>query len=163
MGPFGGDGGDSCDLTDGEASVRPDLTVGTDRVRIQVGPPRPDRRDGRSVASDTDRLTAQYAEVAHQFARETYRSAPRVSGTCFLDARVAAVLAHDLKLVATEQKDGGATPILTARGPLGMVEETERDGMTWYKCEMCGLMFDNLDDAKQHEENCDAEEPSYLQ
>jgi len=44
-----------------------------------------------------------------------------------------------------------------------MVEETERDDMTWYRCEECGLMFDDAGDASQHEENCDAEEPSYLQ
>lgn len=44
-----------------------------------------------------------------------------------------------------------------------MVEETERDGMTWYRCEKCGLMFDDQNDANQHEENCDAEDPSYLQ
>ena len=44
-----------------------------------------------------------------------------------------------------------------------MVEETERDDMTWYRCEECGLMFDDSGDASQHEANCDAEEPSYLQ
>jgi len=44
-----------------------------------------------------------------------------------------------------------------------MVEETERDDMTWYRCEECGLMFDAQGDARQHERNCDAEEPSYLQ
>ncbi|SEV87919.1 DUF7128 family protein [Halobacterium jilantaiense] len=44
-----------------------------------------------------------------------------------------------------------------------MVEETERDDMTWYRCEECGLMFDDAGDAGQHEQNCDAEEPSYLQ
>jgi rubredoxin len=44
-----------------------------------------------------------------------------------------------------------------------MVERTERDDMVWYRCEACGLMFDSEDDAEQHEENCDAEEPSYLQ
>ena len=35
--------------------------------------------------------------------------------------------------------------------------------MTWYRCEKCGLMFDDPDDAEKHEENCDAEEPSYIQ
>ncbi|WP_049999042.1 DUF7128 family protein [Halococcus sediminicola] len=44
-----------------------------------------------------------------------------------------------------------------------MVRETERDGITWYECEHCGLMFDAADEAEQHEETCDAEEPSYLQ
>ena len=44
-----------------------------------------------------------------------------------------------------------------------MVEETERDDMVWYRCEECGLMFDAQGDARQHEQNCDAEEPSYLQ
>jgi len=44
-----------------------------------------------------------------------------------------------------------------------MVVTTERDGMTWYKCEECGLMFDDREDAEQHERNCDAEGPSYLQ
>jgi uncharacterized C2H2 Zn-finger protein len=44
-----------------------------------------------------------------------------------------------------------------------MVVETERDGRTWYRCEECGLMFDDTDDARQHEANCDAEEPSYIQ
>ena len=46
---------------------------------------------------------------------------------------------------------------------LRMVVTTERDEMTWFKCETCGLMFDDRDDAKQHEENCDDEDPSYLQ
>ncbi len=44
-----------------------------------------------------------------------------------------------------------------------MVEETTKDGQTWYECERCGLMFDTSEEARQHEENCDAEEPSYLQ
>ena len=39
-----------------------------------------------------------------------------------------------------------------------MVVQTERDEMTWYKCESCGLMFDSPD-----EQNCDAEDPSYIQ
>lgn len=44
-----------------------------------------------------------------------------------------------------------------------MVEETVKDGMTWFECEECGLLFDDRDDALQHEANCDAEEPSYIQ
>ena len=45
----------------------------------------------------------------------------------------------------------------------GMVSETMRDGETWFECEECGLLFDSRDDATQHEEACDAEEPSYIQ
>jgi len=44
-----------------------------------------------------------------------------------------------------------------------MVVQTERDEMTWYKCEHCGLMFDDKGDADQHEQNCDSEEPTYIQ
>ena len=44
-----------------------------------------------------------------------------------------------------------------------MVSKTVRDDGTWYECEACGLLFDTEEDAKQHEQNCDAEEPSYLQ
>jgi uncharacterized C2H2 Zn-finger protein len=44
-----------------------------------------------------------------------------------------------------------------------MVATTERDDMTWYRCEECGLMFDDRSDAEQHEENCDSEDPSYIQ
>jgi uncharacterized C2H2 Zn-finger protein len=44
-----------------------------------------------------------------------------------------------------------------------MVAVTERDDATWYRCEECGLMFDTRDEARQHEEHCDAEEPSYIQ
>ncbi|MFC7154706.1 hypothetical protein ACFQPA_04450 [Halomarina halobia] len=44
-----------------------------------------------------------------------------------------------------------------------MVTQVERDDMTWYSCEGCGLMFDNRDDAKRHEEHCNAEEPTYIQ
>ncbi|MDR5674147.1 hypothetical protein RH858_13505 [Halalkaliarchaeum sp. AArc-GB] len=44
-----------------------------------------------------------------------------------------------------------------------MVTTTQRDDMTWYQCEKCGLLFDERADAEKHEENCDAEEPSYLQ
>jgi hypothetical protein len=44
-----------------------------------------------------------------------------------------------------------------------MVTTTQRDDMTWYECEGCGLLFDSEADAEQHEANCDAEDPSYLQ
>jgi uncharacterized C2H2 Zn-finger protein len=44
-----------------------------------------------------------------------------------------------------------------------MVVQTERDEMTWYKCEHCGLMFDDKRDADQHEQNCNSEEPTYIQ
>lgn len=44
-----------------------------------------------------------------------------------------------------------------------MVTETTRDEMTWYECEHCGLLFDSRESASQHEANCDAEEPSYIQ
>ncbi|WP_251341200.1 DUF7128 family protein [Haloplanus halophilus] len=46
-----------------------------------------------------------------------------------------------------------------------MVTTTERDGMTWYECEVCGMLFDDRDDAEQHEDNCDSDsaDPSYLQ
>jgi len=44
-----------------------------------------------------------------------------------------------------------------------MVVQTTRDEQTWYKCEQCGLMLDSKEDARQHENNCTAEEPSYIQ
>ncbi len=44
-----------------------------------------------------------------------------------------------------------------------MVSATERDDMTWYECDKCGLMFDSRDEARQHEDGCDSEDPSYLQ
>lgn len=44
-----------------------------------------------------------------------------------------------------------------------MVATTERDDMTWYECEECGLLFDAEEDASQHETACDAEDPSYIQ
>lgn len=43
-----------------------------------------------------------------------------------------------------------------------MVKPTERDGMTWYECERCGLLFEDEREAEEHERNCDAEEPDYL-
>lgn len=45
----------------------------------------------------------------------------------------------------------------------GMVKPTERDGMTWYECERCGLLFEDETEANEHERTCDAEDPSYLQ
>ena len=44
-----------------------------------------------------------------------------------------------------------------------MVVQTQRDEVTWYKCEDCGLMFDDEDDARQHESDCNGEDPSYIQ
>lgn len=44
-----------------------------------------------------------------------------------------------------------------------MVVETERDGATWYECEECGLLLETRTEAEQHEDHCDAEEPSYVQ
>ncbi|WP_255470249.1 MULTISPECIES: hypothetical protein [unclassified Halorhabdus] len=44
-----------------------------------------------------------------------------------------------------------------------MVQTTQRDDMTWYQCEQCGMLFDEQADARQHEDTCDAEEPSYIQ
>ena len=44
-----------------------------------------------------------------------------------------------------------------------MVVQTQRDDVTWYECEACGLMFDDEDDARQHERDCDGEDPSYIQ
>ena len=44
-----------------------------------------------------------------------------------------------------------------------MVKPTEQDGLTWYECERCGLLLEDRDEARQHEDGCDAEEPSYLQ
>ncbi|MFC6963528.1 DUF7128 family protein [Halocatena marina] len=44
-----------------------------------------------------------------------------------------------------------------------MVTQVERDNVTWHTCETCGLMFDDKDDAKEHEKRCDEESPSYIQ
>jgi rubredoxin len=44
-----------------------------------------------------------------------------------------------------------------------MVSTTTRNEMTWYECEHCGLLFDAQEDARQHEQNCNAEGPSYIQ
>jgi len=57
----------------------------------------------------------------------------------------------------------GATVIRRHIPRPGMVATTERDGSTWYECEKCGLLFDEREDAAQHEANCDAEDPTYIQ
>ena len=44
-----------------------------------------------------------------------------------------------------------------------MVVQTQRDDATWYECEQCGMLFDDRQDANQHEEACDVEDPSYIQ
>lgn len=44
-----------------------------------------------------------------------------------------------------------------------MVSETVRDDMTWYECDACGLMFETREEARTHEEHCEAEEPTYIQ
>jgi hypothetical protein len=43
-----------------------------------------------------------------------------------------------------------------------MVSKTTQDNTTWYRCEQCGLMFESQDDARDHEQNCDGEDPSYI-
>lgn len=43
-----------------------------------------------------------------------------------------------------------------------MVTTVRREDGTWYQCEECGLLLEDETEAEQHEENCDAEEPSYL-
>ncbi len=44
-----------------------------------------------------------------------------------------------------------------------MVVTTEQDDTTWYKCEACGLLFDEQSDATTHESQCDGSDPSYIQ
>jgi hypothetical protein len=44
-----------------------------------------------------------------------------------------------------------------------MVSETAKDDATWYACDVCGMMFDVKEDAREHEKNCDDEDPSYFQ
>lgn len=44
-----------------------------------------------------------------------------------------------------------------------MVTTTEKDGRTWYECDRCGMLLSERSEATEHEQNCDAEEPSYLQ
>lgn len=44
-----------------------------------------------------------------------------------------------------------------------MVSTVTRDDGTWFECDKCGLLFETRDDARQHEQNCDAEEPTYIQ
>ena len=38
-----------------------------------------------------------------------------------------------------------------------MVEQVERDGVDWFACEHCGLMFDHPEDARTHEDGCSGE------
>jgi hypothetical protein len=63
----------------------------------------------------------------------------------------------------THAPEPGETHILSESETPDMVSKTVRDDGTWYECEACGLLFDTEEDAKQHEQNCDAEDPSYLQ
>jgi len=44
-----------------------------------------------------------------------------------------------------------------------MVSTVDRDGMTWYECDRCGLLFDNESDAEQHEEVCAGDESPYIE
>jgi uncharacterized C2H2 Zn-finger protein len=44
-----------------------------------------------------------------------------------------------------------------------MVTTAERDGEQFFECEVCGMLFEVEAEARQHEQNCDAEEPDYLQ
>ena len=44
-----------------------------------------------------------------------------------------------------------------------MVVQTERDDTIWYQCEVCGLMLDDPTDAEKHEQNCNDDDPSYIQ
>jgi uncharacterized C2H2 Zn-finger protein len=44
-----------------------------------------------------------------------------------------------------------------------MVTTTERDGEEFFECEGCGMLFEVEVEARQHEENCDAEDPDYIQ
>lgn len=57
----------------------------------------------------------------------------------------------------------GATILSPRIAGIGMVVQTQRDDATWYECETCGLLFDDQEDAKKHEEQCDGEEPTYIQ
>ena len=44
-----------------------------------------------------------------------------------------------------------------------MVSTVDRDGMTWYECDHCGLLFDNEPDAEQHEGVCAGDESPYIE
>lgn len=44
-----------------------------------------------------------------------------------------------------------------------MVTQVQRDEVTWHTCETCGLMFDNEDEAKEHEKRCDSDSTDYIQ
>ena len=70
---------------------------------------------------------------------------------------------HGEDETAIERGCHGAKDLSADTVSLHMVVKTERDDMTWYKCEVCGMMFDDENDAKHHEANCDNEDPSYIQ
>jgi uncharacterized C2H2 Zn-finger protein len=44
-----------------------------------------------------------------------------------------------------------------------MVATSQRDGETFFECEVCGMLFPNEDEASQHESTCDDSDPDYLQ
>jgi len=68
-----------------------------------------------------------------------------------------------LVAVTVVRLDRGTKDLFSDTVTHTMVVTTERDEMTWYKCEGCGMMFDDESDAEQHEANCDHEDPSYIQ
>lgn len=45
---------------------------------------------------------------------------------------------------------------------VAMVNTTQRDEMTWFVCEVCGLLFSDREEAESHEASCDGEDPSYI-
>lgn len=45
-----------------------------------------------------------------------------------------------------------------------MVSTTVRDDGTWYECDVCGMLFENEEEAREHERHCEGEEDaSYIQ
>ncbi len=44
-----------------------------------------------------------------------------------------------------------------------MVERVKRDGVDWFACENCGLLFDDPEDARTHEASCSGEDADYIQ
>jgi hypothetical protein len=81
------------------------------------------------------------------------------------DASTGEVRTDSAGLVVDADVVAGATVLPPPRARTPMVTTTERDGMTWYECEVCGMLFDDRSDAQQHEDNCDSDsaDPSYLQ